>query len=76
MRASMPSDIDRVRSDFDSAAAAREMMQAIRNMYKGHSSKNPAGDRPEWHNTLSEKDTDFSYKTSAMNFKGSESMRE
>jgi hypothetical protein len=52
------------------------MMQAIRNMYKGHSSKNPAGDRPEWHNTLSEKDTDFSYKTSAMNFKGSESMRE
>jgi ATP-dependent RNA helicase DHX8/PRP22 len=51
------------------------MMQSIRNMYKGHNPKTQ-GDRPEWHNTLSEKDTDFSYKTSAMNFRGSDSMRE
>jgi len=34
------------------------------------------GDRPEWHNTLSEKDTEFSYKTSAHNFRGSDTMRE
>jgi hypothetical protein len=75
----MPRDFDRVRTDFDSAAAAREMMQAIRNMYKGHNPKAQAVDRPDWHNTLNENDdkvADFSFKTSATNFRGSESMRE
>ena len=71
----MPHDFDRVRTDYDSAAAAREMMQAIRNMYKGHNPKAP-NDRPEWHNALSENDTDFSFRTSAQNFRGSDSMRE
>ena len=59
----------------DGATAAKEMMASIRNMYKGHNAKSQVGDRPEWQN-LSEKETDFTYKTSSLNFKGSQQMRE
>jgi len=47
---------------------AKDMVQAIRNMYKGapNSSKvsSDKGERPEWLNSMSTKDSSFSYRTS------------
>jgi len=75
-------DLDKSKSEQSAAQAARNMVQAIRNMYNNSASSTSAsrggglqreGDRPEWASAMSNKDY---YRTSQNTYTCSQTIRE
>ena len=74
-------DMDKTKQEQSSAMSARNMVQAIRNMYNNTSSSSKAdrggpqreGDRPEWASAMSNKDY---YRTSQSTYTCSATIRE